>query len=162
MTTHWLERLPATTHGFPVQRPARTDIAMPEGYDGPVGLVDPYEAYCFQSFARRNADGSTTYGLPLDERHGNDRGVVHGGLLMTFADSTMGFATWTACAPGTWCVTVSQSSNFLRAARVGELIEVTPIVLRATRSMIFTRGDYQVRGETVFQAQSVWKITGRL
>lgn len=160
MSEEWLTRLPATTHGHPVQRPAKTDIVPPPGYDEPVGLVDPYEAHIFQSFQRRNADGTVSYALRLDERHGNDRGVVHGGVLMTFADSTLGFATWTAYPPGTWCVTVSQSSNFLRAVRVGDVLEVTPAITRATRTMIFTRGDYYVRGEMVFQANSVWKVTG--
>lgn len=157
----WLSRLPAKTHGMEVHRPAKTDVVPPPGYDDPVGHVDPYEAYCFQTFKRMNADGTMSYALPLDERHGNGRGVVHGGLLMTFADSTLGFAAWTACEEGAWCVTVSQSSSFLRGVRVGDVIEVTPQVTRATRSMIFTRGDYLVRGEVVFQAQSLWKVTGK-
>ena len=93
--------------------------------------------------------------------HLNGGGAVHGGLLMTFADSVLGIAAWGACEPGAWCVTVSQSSNFLRAVRPGDLIEVTPVVTRATRSMIFTRGDFSVGTEIVFQAQSLWKVTGK-
>ena len=160
MSGDWLARLPLEAHGLPVQRPARTDIAAPPGYDEPSPLVDPFEAFVFQSFRRTNADGTVSYALPTDERHGNGRGVVHGGVLMTFGDSTLGFAAWTACAPGRWCVTVSQSSSFLRGVKPGDLVEVTPVVTRATRTMIFTRGDFLVRGEAVFQASSVWKITG--
>ncbi len=73
----------------------------------------------------------------------------------------LGYTAWTACPPDTWCVTVSQSSSFLRAARAGDLIEVTPVVTRATRTMIFTRGDFTVGGEAVFQAASVWKVAGK-
>lgn len=160
MTGDWLSRLPETAHGIKVQRPAVTDIVMPEGYSEAVPLVDPFEAYSFQSFRRTNEDGSVTYALPTDARHDNSNGVLHGGLLMTFADSVLGYCAWTACPPNTWCVTVSQSSSFLRAGRVGDLIEVTPVVTRATRSMIFTRGEFQVAGEPVFQAASIWKITG--
>ena len=160
MSADWLSRLPATTHTYPVQRPAKTDIMVPPGFEQPTGLVDPYEAYIFQHFRRSNADGSVTYALAMDERHGNSRGVVHGGVLMTFADSVLGLATWTACEPGTWSVTVSQSSNFLRGVRVGDIVEVTPVILRATRTMIFARGDFLVKGEAVFQASSVWKVTG--
>lgn len=161
MSGTWLTQLPETFHGMKVQRPAVADVPMPAGYDGPAALVDPFEAFAFQSFQRRNADGSLSYALPLDSRHENGVGVVHGGLLMTFADSVLGLVAWSACAPGAWCVTVSQSSTFLRAARVGDLLEVTPLVTRATRSMIFTRGDFTVAGETVFQAASVWKVTGK-
>lgn len=161
MSGNWLDELPETFNGMRVQRPAVTDVAMPAGYDGATGLVDPFEAFVFQSFKRSNADGTTSYALPLDARHDNGLGVVHGGLLMTFANSVLGLAAWGACAPGAWCVTVSQSSTFLRAARVGDLLEVTPIVTRATRSMIFTRGDFTVAGEPIFQAASVWKVTGK-
>jgi len=161
MSRDWLSALPETAHGLKVQRPAVTDIAMPEGYAEALPLVDPFEAYSFQSFRRTNADGSVTYALPTDARHDNSNGVIHGGLLMTFADSVLGYCAWTACAPGSWCVTVSQSSSFLRAGRVGDLIEVTPVVTRATRTMIFTRGEFLVRGEPIFQAASIWKVTGK-
>ena len=161
MSSDWLSALPERVHGLPVQRPAVTDIALPAGYTDAVPLVDPFEAYSFQSFRRTNADGSVTYALPTDARHDNSNGVIHGGLLMTFADSVLGYCAWTACPPNTWCVTVSQSSSFLRACRVGDLIEVTPVVTRATRSMIFTRGEFSVAGEPVFQAASIWKITGK-
>ncbi len=160
MSSDWLSAMPQTTHGLPVQRPAVTEVAMPEGYSEALPLVDPFEAYSFQSFRRTNADGSVTYALPTDARHDNSVGVIHGGLLMTFADSVLGYAAWTACPPNTWCVTVSQSSSFLRAGRVGDLIEVTPVVTRATRTMIFTRGEFLVRGEPIFQAASIWKVTG--
>lgn len=159
MSTDWLTKLPATVHGLPIQRPAKSDVAMPEGYDEAVPLVDPYEAYAFQSFRRTNADGTITYCLPTDARHDNSSGVVHGGLLMTFADSVLGYSIWSAT--GGWAVTVSQSSTFLRAVRAGDLLEVTPVVSRATRSMVFTRGDFTVGGETVFQAASVWKVVGK-
>ena len=48
-----------------------------------------------------------------------------------------------------------------RAGRVGDLIEVTPVVTRATRTMIFTRGEFLVAGEPIFQAASIWKVTGK-
>jgi acyl-coenzyme A thioesterase PaaI-like protein len=161
MSGDWLTKLPATANGLPVQRPAVTDVVMPAGYTEALPLVDPFEAYCFQSFRRTNADGSTTYALPTDARHDNSGGVVHGGLLMTFADSVLGYCAWSACPPETWCVTVSQSSSFLKGVRPGDLVEVTPVVTRATRTMIFTRGEFLVGGEPVFQAASIWKVTGK-
>ena len=161
MSGDWLSALPATSHGLPVQRPAVTDIAAPAGYSEAMPLVDPFEAYCFQSFRRINADGSTTYALPTDARHDNSNSVVHGGLLMTFADSALAYCAWAGCPENAWCVTVSQSSSFLKAVRPGDLVEVTPVITRATRSMIFTRGEFLVRGEAVFQAASIWKVTGR-
>ena len=161
MSADWLRRMPAMAHGLPVCPPARSDMPIPEGYDKPVPLVDPYEAYAFTSFMRTNADGTISYALPCDERHDNGRGVVHGGLLMTFADSALAYAAWGSLPTGSWCVTVSQNSSFLRGVRVGDLVEVTPIITRKTRSVIFTKGEFTVRGEAVFAATSIWKVTGR-
>lgn len=161
MSRDWQKRLPEISFGLPVQKPAFADVDLPPGYEDAQPLVDPFEAHAFTSFMRKNADGTTTYALPMQAHHDNGRGVVHGGLLMTFADSVLGYAAWTACRPGAWCVTVSQSSSFLRGVRVGDLVECTPIVTRATRSVIFTRGDFLVRGEAVFSANSIWKVTGR-
>ncbi|BCW90572.1 hypothetical protein sos41_37440 [Alphaproteobacteria bacterium SO-S41] len=161
MSADWLKAMPATNYGMPVQRPAVSDFPAPEGYPTAVPLVDPFEAFAFQSFQRTNDDGTTSFALPIDARHDNTRGVAHGGLLMAFADSVLGFAAWSACPPGIWCVTVSQSSSFLKGVKIGDLLEVTPVVSRATRTMIFTRGDFTVGGEPVFQASSVWKVTGK-
>jgi uncharacterized protein (TIGR00369 family) len=160
MSTDWLAALPDTAHGLKVQHPARPDVALPPGYHDAVPLIDPFEAFVFQTFRRYNGDGTTTYGLPIDDRHDNSRGIAHGGLLMTFADSALGYAGIEATGLGGWCVTVSMSSTFLRGVRVGELLEVTPVITRATRSMIFIRGDFLVGSETAFQASSVWKVAG--
>jgi acyl-coenzyme A thioesterase PaaI-like protein len=160
MSTDWLAALPAEAHGLTVQRPVRTDVALPPGYHDAVPLIDPFEAFVFQTFRRYNADGSTTYGLPIDDRHDNSRGIAHGGLLMTFADSALGYAAISGSAASAWAVTVSQSSTFLRGVKIGELLEVTPVITRRTRSMIFTRGDFLVGDEVAFQAASVWKVMG--
>lgn len=157
MSFDWLAALPAEAHGLKVQRPVRSDIPLPAGYEAATPLVDPFEAYIFQTFRRTNADGTITYALPIDERHDNSRGIAHGGLLMSFADSALGMAAF-AATNSAWCVTVSQSSTFLRGVKLGELLEVTPIVTRATRSLIFMRGDFQVGDDVAFQASSVWKI----
>lgn len=157
----WAASLPSHFNGFPVQRPVKADVAMPEGYTRATALVDPFEAFCFASFSRDEPDGRTRYAMPIDARHVNQRGVAHGGLLMTFADSVLGLCAWTACPPATWCVTVAQQSNFLRAVHTGDLVEVTPQVLRAARSMIFVRGDFFVKDEIVFTAQSAWKVSSR-
>ncbi len=160
MTQDWVSRLPQEEFGMKVQPYARTDIPAPPGYSDATPLLDPFEAYAFTSFRRQNPDGTFSFALPLDARHENGAGVVHGGLLMSFADSTLGFAAWSACDPGAWCVTVSQSTSFLRAAHVGQVIETTPIVTRSTRTMVFTRADYFVGEDIIFTASSVWKVVG--
>jgi acyl-coenzyme A thioesterase PaaI-like protein len=52
-------------------------------------------------------------------------------------------------------------SQFLKPARAGDRIEVTPELVRRTRSLLFLRGDFLVGDEAIYSATSVWKLLGR-
>ncbi|HEV2563085.1 MAG TPA: PaaI family thioesterase [Rhizomicrobium sp.] len=122
-------------------------------------LVDPFEIYVGPIFDS-GALGSRRFAFLADERHVNMRGIVHGGMLMTFADLTLGQAVWdmTNNAPS---VTLNMQTQFLKAAKAGDLVEVLPQIVRRTRALIFARGDFTVQGEIVFTAASVWKLLGQ-
>jgi hypothetical protein len=51
--------------------------------------------------------------------------------------------------------------QFLAPAKLGDLVEVAPVLTRRTRSLIFLRGDFTVGGAPIFTASSVWKILGQ-
>ncbi|HTP78593.1 MAG TPA: PaaI family thioesterase [Rhizomicrobium sp.] len=121
-------------------------------------LIDPFELHIGPVY-EKGEKGARTFALLIDERHVNMRGVIHGGMLMTFADASLGQAAWDACDHAN-CVTLNMQTQFLAPAKAGDLIEVTPVLTRRTRSLIFLRGDYLVRGEAIFTASSVWKILG--
>ncbi|HTQ13525.1 MAG TPA: PaaI family thioesterase [Rhizomicrobium sp.] len=130
---------------------------------GPAGfretaLVDPFERHIGPVWEKGEAP-ARAFALLVDERHVNMRGIIHGGMLMTFADAALGQAVWdfTDRAPS---VTLNMQSQFLKPARRGDLIEVTPVLIRKTRSLVFMRGDFQVKGEAIFAATSVWKLLG--
>src|SRR3546814_19268251 len=69
-------------------------------------------------FARREADGTSAYGLLAEERHTNSRGVVHGGMLMTFADHMLGWLVWDLVDSKT-CAQVALKSQFTAAVKPG-------------------------------------------
>ncbi|MFP4004137.1 MAG: PaaI family thioesterase, partial [Alphaproteobacteria bacterium] len=100
-----------------------------------------------------------TVAFYVDERHLNGNGVAHGGMLMTFADAVLGGCAWDANGRRT-CVTLSMQSNFLKPARFGDLILCRAEVVRKTRSITFVRGSFDVRGEAIFTASSLWKVVG--
>ena len=122
-------------------------------------LIDPFELHVGPVF-ERGEKGARTFALLIDARHVNMRGVIHGGMLMTFADASLGQAAWDACDHAN-CVTLNMQTQFLAPAKAGDLVEVTPVLTRRTRSLIFLRGDFTVGGEAIFSASSVWKILGQ-
>jgi len=126
----------------------------PQGFSE-IKLIDPFEIHTGPVWRK---DG--TYAFRVAEHHCNMRGVVHGGMLMTLADMTLGGAVWDATdrEPS---VTLNMQTQFLKPAKAGDLIEVTPELTRRTRGFVFMRGDFKVGGETVMTVQSVWKLLGK-
>ncbi|WP_315782332.1 MULTISPECIES: PaaI family thioesterase [unclassified Bradyrhizobium] len=101
-------------------------------------MRDSYESHTGPFWHRMEDDGSIRCAFRVEKKHLNGAGNVHGGCLMTFADYCLfAFAAPILQGPG---VTVSFSSEFLDAAREGELIEATGEVTRAGASLIFLRG----------------------
>jgi len=121
-------------------------------------LVDPFERHVGPVW-EQGEKGARRFGLRVDARHVNMRGVIHGGMLMTFADAALGQAAWDACDHAA-CVTLNMQSQFLAPAKAGDWIEVLPVLTRRTRSLIFLRGDFTVDGAPIYSVSSVWKILG--
>lgn len=106
-------------------------------------------------YVRRDAQGSC-FGLRAEARHGNVRGSVHGGMLMTLADQVLGLTVLEAVdlAP---MATISLNCDFVSAAMPGEWIEGRAAVVRTTRSIVFVRGTLTVREAVVLTASGIWK-----
>ncbi len=121
-------------------------------------LIDPFEIHVGPVW-EQGGKGARRFGLRVAKEHVNMRGVVHGGMLMTFADAAFGQAAWDACDHAD-VVTLNMQSQFLGPAREGDWLEVLPVLTRRTRSLIFLRGDFTVEGAAVFSVSSVWKILG--
>ena len=141
-------------YNFTPLKPAR-EVATPPGW-GYAEQFDPFEAFLGPYF-HRLVDGAHEFAFILDDRHTNAAGIAHGGALLTFADAALGYALWTATdrAP---CVTVSQQSNFLSPAKIGDLIACRPEVVRKTREIVFMRADFKAGDRIIFSATAVWKI----
>lgn len=119
-------------------------------------LIDPFEIHLGPVF-ETGEKGARRFFLEIDTRHLNGRGVMHGAMLMTFADLTLGQAAWDTTGNAA-VVTVNMQSQFLKSARIGDVVSVLPVVVRRTRSLLFLRGDFEVAGEAIFTASSVWKV----
>lgn len=104
----------------------------------------------------RREDGGWAYGFFAEERHRNFQGVVHGGVLMTFADQCVGLVAWEAAGRAP-CVTIQLNTHFVAAGRVGGFIEARAQVIRVTRSMIFLRGDLTAQGRHIVAVDGIWK-----
>jgi len=122
-------------------RPMRTD-AMPAS----IGLP----------WAKR-VDGAWQYAMLTTPEHANPQGAVHGGILMLFADHTLGNYAWEAAqrAP---CVTIQFNHHFLAAVTPGDFVELRGEVTRATRGLVFVRGILTVGDKDVAAIDGIWRV----
>ena len=125
----------------------------PYGDEGFIGLVGPF-------WSRPSGD-SFLYAFMAEAKHENRRGVVQGGMLMTFADRSMGMTCWYANARQPQA-TVQLDVHFVDAVAIGEFVEAKCQVVRRTRSLIFMSGELTVGERVVATANGVWKALGKM
>jgi acyl-coenzyme A thioesterase PaaI-like protein len=99
---------------------------------------DSFESQNGPFWHRMDDDGRVRCAFRVEKKHLNGMGNVHGGCFMTFADYCL-FAIASPILEGPG-VTVSFASEFLDAAREGELIECDGEIMRAGGSLVFLRG----------------------
>jgi acyl-coenzyme A thioesterase PaaI-like protein len=109
----------------------------------------------------KKGDGQWQYGLLTGAEHANPNGVVHGGVLMAFADHGLSFIAWEAAerAP---CTTIQLNTHFLDAIKPGEFIELRGEVTRRTWGLVFVRGrivaHHGDRVRDVGAVDGIWRV----
>jgi uncharacterized protein (TIGR00369 family) len=105
----------------------------------------------------RLVDGQYEYALPTEDKHHNRRGLVQGGVLMTFADRTCGMTARFVTGKPTMA-TAQLDVHFVESGKIGELLVSRPRVVRATRSLIFMSTEVTVDKRVIAMANGVFKI----
>lgn len=101
-------------------------------------------------------DDGSGFAFRATARHCNARGVVHGGMLMTFADQVLGLTVQRALG-SLDVATVSLNCDLVAGAVPGDLIEGEAEVTRISRSIVFVRGTLGCGGRILMNASGLWK-----
>ena len=106
---------------------------------------------------QRTVDGAPEFALVTQDKHHNRRGMVQGGLLMTFADRACGMAARFVSGRPTMA-TVQLDVHFVDAGKIGETLMTRPRVIRTTRSLVFMNAEVKANDRTIITANGVFKI----
>jgi uncharacterized protein (TIGR00369 family) len=131
-------------HGWEVRHFGQAD----RGYSALIGPL----------LARQDGE-RWVYGVQIEERHLNVRGAVHGGMIASLADHSLGMIVWEHIGREP-CVTVELNVKYVSAGKLGDLLTVRGEVVRATRSVVFVRGLMMAGERVVAMADGVWKRLG--
>jgi len=106
---------------------------------------------------QRVVDAEHEYALVAQDKHHNRRGLVQGGVLMTFADRSCGMTARFVSGRPT-LATVQFDTHFVEAGKIGEILISRPRVVRSTRSLIFITTEVIVDKRCIAMASGVFKI----
>ena len=106
---------------------------------------------------QRVVDGAHEYALVTEDKHHNRRGLVQGGVLMTFADRTCGMTAHYVSGKRP-LATVQLDTHFVEAGKIGDILISRPRVVRSTRSLIFMSTEVTVDDRCIVMANGVFKF----
>jgi acyl-coenzyme A thioesterase PaaI-like protein len=105
----------------------------------------------------RLVNGELEFALITEDKHHNRRGLVQGGVLMTFADRSCGITARFVSGKPT-LATVQLDTHFVEAGKIGEILISKPHVVRSTRSLIFITTEVTVDKRCIAMASGVFKV----
>jgi len=148
-----MTELPRTVPAGPLQE------TPPEGYETYFtrGGFAPYVGPVFRKLGGEG--GNHTYLFTPRTHHMNAGGAVHGGMMMTLADMTMGGSVRTLleAAPSG---TISLNCDFVGPGREGSPVTIVTEVTRRTRTIVFMQATITQDGRTLMTASGIWKVLG--
>ena len=129
---------------------ARPRLKISPQQTGFSGHIGPFYEVRLHSGMRR--------ALALESRHLNPEGVVHSGVLASFADFAMHRTISDEIGPELRFAAVTLNLQFLSSAKAGIWLYGEGILLRRTRELIFANGELFTNERTVATISGVWKL----
>ena len=108
-------------------------------------------------FYTRLVDGRPQFCFRVNAKHDNTQGRPHGGMIMSFLDEALGHSTQIA-RPDVSFSTIGFDCKFIEGSVVGDLVVAETEVIRATRSLMFMRGECKVEDRVIAVASGIWKM----
>lgn len=93
--------------------------------------------------------------MRVEPHHANKWGFAHGSFLAALGEIGAS-ASYRPDDPPT--VTIGLNVQFVRAAKVGDVIEVRGSVTGRTRTLVFTTAEGSVEGTSIFTATAIHKV----
>ena len=105
-------------------------------------------------------NGHTVCWMPIQKKHTNARGFLHGGAAFTMVDAGMGNALRSVLDAGHWGVTAEMNISYLNAASSGTLRCETTI-LRRSKRIAFLESEITMEDTLIAKASGTFAIIRR-
>jgi acyl-coenzyme A thioesterase PaaI-like protein len=129
--------------------PPQSFEPLPSSTEGFIDHNGPY-------YWRRDEGSVPEYGFQSDSRHANPNGFLHGGAVLSFLDTILGFAVFKETQRK--CATVTLDSRFVGNVAPGEWITGRTVVKRLTRTFAFVDGEALAGEKLLVTTAAVFRI----
>ena len=106
-------------------------------------------------YAKDEGNG-VVIGLRIDERHLNTRGVAHGGMLVTLADSALGIIIAMSRTPPHPMATVNLTADFADVARAGDWVEARVDLQKMGKRLAFANCHLWIGERRIVRASGIF------
>lgn len=133
--------------------------AIPSGFTLLKRLA-PFTGHAGPVYERTDERGVRSFGFRAGPQHGNLGGIVHGGMIATFADTLLG--QFEKRDFGQMTVTVRLVIDYVGPARLGDWIEGRSRILRQTRTLVFAEGEIFCGKHAIARCSAVFRLLDRI
>lgn len=131
--------------------------AIPDGYRERTYNSD-FTRLCGPFYEKIENGKQVELAVRISEKHSNLRGITHGGMLATIADSALGDAVAEAYDGQFGLATVSLNSEFFKPAVAGDWVVARVTVQKQGRRIAFANCFLYVNDEKIFHASGVFAM----
>jgi len=131
--------------------------AVPEGYE-PLFRTSPFLDATGPYYYKKLETGFIV-ALRVAQKHTNLGGTLHGGLLATLADVSLGYVTAFSQQPPLRLITANLSIDFVGTARPGDWVESHVSVLKAGSRLAFANAEITANGALVARTSAVFVVS---
>lgn len=134
---------------------------IPEGYayaPSPSAFPNHVGRLFHKKVPKDDGDFEMWTAIRIESHHVNSWGMAHGGFIAFLAEVATAGAAWDPEGPPV--VTISLTTQFIRAPKEGQLLEIRAHATRRTRSLVFVDAEAVADGNLQFTVTAVNKVIG--
>ncbi|MFA6314046.1 MAG: PaaI family thioesterase [Sterolibacterium sp.] len=132
-------------------------LPIPEGFKL-INRGGPFIAMFGPLYYKKQEQGCSIIALRIEDKHLNIRGIAHGGMLVTLADSALGIALSMSRTPPQPMVTVNLTTDFVDSAHPGDWVEAHVDIQRVGKRMAFANCYLHVGEKRILRASGVFAL----
>lgn len=132
-------------------------LPIPEGFKL-INRGGPFIAMLGPLYYKKQEQACSIIALRIEDKHLNIRGIAHGGMLVTLADSALGIALSMSRTPPQPMVTVNLTTDFVDSALPGDWVEAHVDIQRVGKRMAFANCYLHVGDKRILRASGVFAL----